>query len=386
MFYSKNIVKDKFLQKRKQNPIQEVQQLGQAIWIDYIRHDLLKSGELQRLIELGISGLTSNPTILEKAIVKGTDYDDELLTLARDNKSVAETYETLVIKDIRAVADLLYPLYYRTGGADGYVSLEVNPLLAYDMDGTVEEAKRLFAVLNRPNVMIKVPATPEGISAIRYLISENININATLIFSLETYQQVMQAYIAGLEDRAQIGKEVNRIASVASFFLSRIDTAVDALLEELIQRKQKQPKALLGKTAIASAKLAYKAFANTFNRERFAVLKAKGARAQRPLWASTSTKNPAYSDVMYVEPLIGSDTVNTMPPVTITAFLEHGRAQATLEQNLPEAEETLTDLAAVGISIESVTAKLLIDGIKAFIDSYKKLLAGIEEKKAQLIG
>ncbi len=367
------------------NPIQETQRLGQAMWIDYIRRGLLKSGEFQRLIEQGISGVTSNPTIFEKAIVGSTDYDEALLACAKANMSAGQTYEVVALEDIRAAADYLRPIYNQTDGMHGYASLEVSPLLAYNTDGTIKEARRLFAALDRPNVLVKVPGTPEGIPAIRRLISEGINVNVTLLFSLEGYQQVREAYIAGLENLVQAGGNPNKVASVASFFLSRVDTAVDTQLQERIKQGEEQLKALLGKAAIASAKLAYQAFKDTFHSERFATLRTRGARVQRPLWASTGTKNPAYSDLLYIEPLIGTDTVNTMPPATINAFLEHGRVGATLEQELPEAEKTLASLAAADISMESVTAKLLADGVKAFADSFEKLLTGIEAKKAQLL-
>ncbi len=365
--------------------IQETQRLGQAMWIDYMRRGLLSSGEFQQLIEQGISGVTSNPTIFEKAIAGSTDYDEALLELVREDKSKEEIYEALVIEDIRAAADLLRPVYDRTSGADGYACLECNPLLAYDTEGTIVEARRLFAGLDRRNVMVKVPATPEGIPAIRRLIGEGINVNVTLVFSLDMHRQVMEAYIAGLEELARAGGDASRVASVASFFLSRVDVAVDALLEERIRQGQKELKELLGKTAIANAKLAYQAFKKTFSGERFAVLRAKGARVQRPLWASTGTKNPAYSDVLYIEPLIGANTVNTMPPATITAFLEHGRAEVTLEKDVSAAEQTLATLAAVGINMEQVTAKLLADGVKLFADSFKKLLASIDEKRTRLL-
>jgi len=367
------------------NPVREAQRIGQSIWLDYIRRDILNSGEFQRLIKLGVSGVTSNPTIFEKAITGSNNYDKALLAMAQAGKSTEETYEALVIEDVRAAADMLRSTYNHTAGADGYVSLEVNPLLAYDTDSTIAEARRLFTTLRRPNIMIKVPATPEGIPAIKQLIGEGINVNATLIFSLDIYKQVREAYIAGLEELARTDGDLSRVASVASFFISRIDTAVDTLLEERIQKGQKQPKSLLGKAAVASAKLAYQAFKTTFSSKHFASLKAKGARVQRPLWASTSTKNPAYSDVLYVEPLIGPDTVNTMPPTTLTAFLEHGRAEATLERDVPEAEQALEAIAKAGISMEQVTAKLLADGVKAFIDSFEKLLANIKEKRALLL-
>ncbi len=365
------------------NAIQEAQRHGQGIWLDYMRRSLLKSGEFQGLINQGISGVTSNPTIFEKAIVGSTDYDEAILTLAKADKDIGEIYETIVVEDIQTAADLLRPIFDQTSGSDGYASLEVSPLLAHDTNGTIKEAKRLFAALDRPNVMIKVPATDEGIPAIRYLISEGINVNVTLIFSLDMYRQVMDAYTAGIEDSAR--NTGNAVASVASFFLSRIDTAVDTLLEEHIRQGQEKLRNLLGKAATANAKLAYRAFRDNFDSERFAALKAKGARVQRPLWASTGTKNPAYSDVMYVEPLIGPDTVNTMPPAVINAFLEHGRAEKTLGLDATESKQTLADLAKAGISLEQVTTKLLADGVKAFADSFEKLMVGIGEKRARLL-
>ena len=367
------------------NPVQEVQRLGQSIWYDNMRRGLLTSGELRRLIDQGVTGLTSNPTIFEKAIAGSTDYDEALLSLARDARSTIETYEALAVEDIRAAADLVRPAYDHRKAADGYACLEVSPTLAHDTAGTIAEARRLFAALGRPNVMIKVPATPEGIPAIRRLIGEGINVNVTLVFSLEAYRQVMDAYIAGLEELARSDGDLSKVASVASFFVSRVDTAVDALLEQRIREGREELKALLGKAAIANAKLAYRVFKGTFGGERFAVLRAKGDRVQRPLWASTGTKNPAYSDVLYVESLIGPDTVNTMPPATLTVFLEHGRAQATLEQGGRKAEQTLEALAAAGVSMGQVTTKLLADGVKSFADSFDKLLANIEEKRARLL-
>ena len=366
------------------NSISKAQRIGQSIWLDYIRRDMLSSGEFQRLIELGISGVTSNPTIFEKAITGSTTYDEALLALAQEGKSVEETYEALVIEDIRGAADMLRPVYEKSAGSDGYVSLEVSPLLAYDADNTIAEAKRLFAAIDRPNILIKVPATPEGIPAIRRLIGKGININATLIFSLNLYQQVMEAYIAGLEELERNGGDLSGVSSVASFFVSRLDTAVDTLLEERIQQGEEGLKGMPGKTAVACAKLAYQTFKPTFNSERFMTLQTRGARVQRPLWASTSTKNPAYGDLLYVEPLIGSNTVNTMPPTTISAFLEHGNGEETLERDIPEAKQTMEALAAAGINMEQVTEKLLADGVKLFIDSFEKLLANIEKKMAIL--
>ena len=366
------------------NPVQDVQRLGQSIWYDNIRRGLLDSGELKRLIEMGVTGLTSNPTIFEKAIAGSTDYDEALTELARSDKSVDQSYEALVIEDIRTTADLLRPIYDRTCGVDGYASLEVSPKLAHDTAGTTAEARRLFGALDKPNVMIKVPATSEGIPAIRQLISEGININVTLIFSLEAYRQVMEAYIAGLEEYVAAGGDPSRIASVASFFVSRVDTAVDTLLEERMRQGAPDVKALMGKAAIANAKLAYREFQQVFGEERFSSLKGQQARPQRPLWASTSTKNPAYSDLMYAEALIGPDTVDTMPPATLTALLEYGKPGLTLEKGTDQAEEHMESLQNAGISMTQVTDKLLTDGVKSFADSFDKLLANISEKMAKL--
>ncbi|MDY6892425.1 MAG: bifunctional transaldolase/phosoglucose isomerase [Chloroflexota bacterium] len=367
------------------NAIQQSRDLGQAIWLDYIRRGLFTSGELQQFIDQGISGVTSNPTIFEKAIVGSTDYDDVLLASARSAEGVLQTYEALATEDIRTAADLLRPIYDSTDGLHGYVSLEVSPLLAYNTEATIEEAKRLFAALNRPNVMIKVPATREGMPAVRSLISQGINVNVTLIFSLHSYQQVMEAYIAGLEELVGRGGDPGRVASVASFFLSRVDTSVDSLLDERIRGGQMELRALQGRAAIANARLAYRAFKETFDSERFTALAMKGAKVQRPLWASTGVKNPAYSDLLYVEPLIGPDTVNTMPPATIAAFLEHGHAETTLETGVAEAKQALSALATAGINMDSVTEKLLAEGVKSFADSFEKLLTGIVAKRARLL-
>ena len=367
------------------NAVQEVQQLGQSIWYDNIRRGLIKSGELQELIDLGVSGLTSNPTIFEKAIAGSTDYDKELAAPSGDGTSVDAIYEALVVGDIRAASDLLRPVYERTGGADGYASLEVSPSLAHDTDGTVAEARRLFDALDRLNIMIKIPATAEGIPAIRRVVAQGISVNVTLIFSLEVYRQVAEAYIAGLEDLIQDGGEVGNVASVASFFVSRVDATVDALLEARIREGDADLRSLLGKAATSNAKLAYGLFKEIFGGERFAALRARGARVQRPLWASTGTKNPSYSDVLYVESLVGPDTVNTVPPATLTAFLDHGSAQATLELDEDKARETIEALQAAEISMERVTAKLLSDGLEAFADSFDNLMANIQEKRARLL-
>ena len=368
------------------NSIHEIRQLGQSVWFDNIRRGLIESGELQRLIDVGLTGLTSNPTIFEKAISGSTDYDDALQELARAGKDTEEIYEELTIEDIQSAADLLRPTYDRTEGADGYASLEVDPHLAHDTETTISEAKRLFAALDRPNVMVKVPATPEGVPAVRSLIGEGINVNVTLIFSLESYRQVREAYVAGLEDLTEAGGDPRKTASVASFFVSRVDNAVDGLLKERIDQGQDELQESLGKAAVSNAKMAYRDFKDTFGDKRFAALRDKGARVQRPLWASTSTKDPSYSDVMYVESLIGRDTVNTMPDATLTAFLEHGVAAEALEQDVEGSETALRSIEQAGISMEQVTAKLLEDGVKAFADSFDQLLANIEGKRAELLG
>jgi transaldolase / glucose-6-phosphate isomerase len=367
------------------NPVQETNRLGQSIWYDNIRRGMIKSGELQGLIDLGVTGLTANPTIFEKAIAGSTDYDDALLELARAGRSANECYEALAVGDIQTVADLLRPVYDRTGGTDGYASLEVSPHLAYDTAGTIAEARRFFVTLNRPNVMIKVPATPEGVPAIRQLISEGININITLIFSLDAYQQVREALISGLEELARQGGDVSKVASVASFFVSRVDTAVDTLLEGRIRQGNEDLQDFLGTAAIANSRMAYRAFQETFSSERFAALMAQGAKVQRPLWASTGTKNPAYSDVLYVEGLMGPNTVNTMPDVTLKAFLDHGRVAETVTRNVDDAQDMIQSLEQAGISMGQVTATLLADGVKAFADSFDKLIANIEEKKQRLL-
>ena len=367
------------------NSLQELRRLGQSVWFDNIRRGFIKSGEMQRLIDQGVTGLTSNPTIFEKAISGSTDYDDALLKLARDGKNAEEIFEALAIEDIRDVADLLRPVYDETDGADGYASIEVNPHLARKTDETITNARRLFAALDRPNVLIKVPGTPEGVPAIRRLISEGINVNTTLIFSLDAYTQVREAYISGLEILAENGGDPSRVAGVASFFVSRVDGMVDALLQARAENGGKEAQSLMGKAAIANAKVAYRDFEATFGDARFQALKAKGARVQRPLWASTSTKNPNYSDVMYVDRLIGPQTVNTMPDATLAAFLDHGSPAVTIGDGLDRALATAKELENLGISMDKVTSTLLEDGVKSFADSYDLLLANVEEKRAKLL-
>ena len=367
------------------NTIQQANEVGQSIWYDNISRGSIESGALQALIDQGVSGLTANPTIFEKAISTSNDYDDALLRLADEGKSVNDIYEDLVVSDIRAAADLLRPAYDKSGGVDGYASLEVNPHLAHDTEGTVEQASRFFHTLDRPNVLIKVPATPEGVPAIRRLIGQGVNVNVTLIFSLEAYRQVQEAYIAGLEDLAGRGGDISRVASVASFFVSRVDTAVDNELTGKLSGGNGELSKLLGKAAVANAKLAYQAFLETFGSERFLALKANGAKVQRPLWASTGTKNPEYSDVLYVDTLMGPDTVNTMPDLTLDAFLDHGKVAPEVTEGVADAKEALEGVAKAGVSLEAITAQLLADGVKAFADSFDLLFENIGQKRSELV-
>ena len=359
--------------------VHDLAELGQAVWVDYIRRAFITTGELQALVDQGVRGVTSNPSIFEKAIAGSADYDRALEELVAAGMSVDQIYEDLTVDDIRSAADVLRPVYEATGGADGYVSLEVNPRLAHDTDGTVAEARRLFAILGRPNVMIKVPATPEGVPAITALVGEGVNVNVTLIFSLQQYDAVARAYIAGLERLAAAGGDLGRVASVASFFVSRIDTAVDWALDEA------GAAGLKGKIAIASARLAYARFLELFRDQPWERLAAAGAWAQRPLWASTSTKNPAYPDTMYVDNLIGPQTVNTVPPDTLVAFLDHGQVALTLEQGLAEAQRQMAELADLGIDLEVITQKLQDDGVQAFAQSFESLLQAIADRRERLL-
>ncbi|MBE0410947.1 MAG: transaldolase [Anaerolineales bacterium] len=360
------------------NSIKKVQSLGQSIWYDNIRRSMLASGELQRLVDNGIMGVTSNPTIFEKAIAGSQDYDDALRELIKQGLSPEEIFEILAIDDIRSAADILQPVYQQTGGKDGFVSLEVSPTLAHDLHRTIEEAVRLFTTLERPNVMIKVPATEEGIQAFETLTAGGVNINVTLIFSISQYQEVARAYISGLNKRFKSRQPIDNIASVASFFVSRIDTAVDSQIENIGNET------LLGKIAIANAKVAYARFGEIFNGEGWQRLAESGAKAQRPLWASTGTKNPAYSDTLYVDTLIGKNTVNTVPPATLQAFEDHGQVEPTLNTGLEEAESNLEQLKALGIDLDSITQKLLDDGVGSFAKSYTDLILSIEDKQNRL--
>ena len=366
------------------NTIQKLYEQGQSIWCDNLGRGMIESGELQRWIDLGVVGVTSNPTIFMKAITGSADYDAAFQKLLADGRSGMGLYEGLVLPDIADAADMLRPIYDRTNGVDGYVSLEVNPKLAYNTDGTIAEARRLFENLNRPNILIKVPATDEGIPAIETLIGDGINVNVTLIFSLTMYEKVMRAYIDGLQRFDSAGGDLSKVASVASFFVSRIDTLVDKLLKE-----KHPPRAdiedLLGMAAIANAKLAYARFEQVFDPSgEFAALAVKGARVQRPVWASTSTKNPAYPPTKYVDGLVGPNTVNTLPPHTIDAALHEGGTEVTIRHDLPGAHAVFDQLEKLGIHGEAVTDKLLTDGVDLFAKSFDDLLANLAQKQQKL--
>lgn len=367
------------------NPLLDLQAFGQSIWIDFISRGMISAGELQRMIEEdGVSGVTSNPSIFEKAIRESSDYEKVLQTLGSSGKSPEEIYQSLTVEDIKNVADLLRPTYERTGGGDGFVSLEVSPRLAHDTTGTVAEARQLWSAVNRPNAMIKVPATREGLPAIRQLTGEGININITLLFGLPRYRDVAEAYISGLEILAASGKSLKQIASVASFFLSRIDTLIDPALEKIM--KTDDPQAgiaarIHGQTAIASAKEAYQMYKEIFSSDRFARLAHVGAGTQRLLWASTSTKNPYYKDTKYVEPLIGPATINTVPVETLNAYRDHGQPALSLEQGVPEARQILEGLSSIGIELDAVTQQLEDEGIEKFVSAFDRLLISIRKEQ-----
>ncbi len=369
------------------NPLIQLHEQGQSPWYDNIDRTQLNSGKFQRMIkEDGILGVTANPTIFEKSISAGHAYDEQIADLIKAKKSTSEIYEAVVISDIRTVADLLRPIYDRTNGQDGYVSLEVSPDLANDTDATISEAKRFWQMVERPNLMIKIPATPAGIPAIYEVLRSGINVNVTLIFSIQAYRNVVDSYQRALEDLHSRGEDLSKIASVASFFISRVDTLVDKRLEDMVKgttdsAQQKKLKALEGKAAIANARLVYQDFKQLFGTPAFESLKHAGAHVQRPLWASTSTKNPAYRDVMYVEELIGPDTVDTMPLETVRNFRDHGVVRYSIEDNIAEAKAALADLEDQGILYEQVTQQLLDEGVQKFADSFHQLFAGIEGKK-----
>jgi transaldolase/glucose-6-phosphate isomerase len=350
----------------------------------------MTSGDLDALLDLGIRGMTANPSIFEKAIAGSTDYDPALRSLVDSGAGVAEIYEALAVEDVQLAADILRPIYEQSHGIDGRVSIEVSPKLAGDTEGMIEEARRLYRAIDRPNAFIKIPATPAGIPAIRQLLIEGIDINVTLIFAIEVYEQVMAAYLDALKQRVERGRPIDRLTSVASFFVSRVDSEVDARLVHLIAAepngaKRASLEGLLGKAAIANAKLAYARFESTFGSDWFRRLRDEGARLQRPLWASTGTKNPNYGDVRYVEELIGPETVNTMPPQTIEAFLDHGRVERTIDTGLDDARATIEQLEAFGISMTDVTDRLLADGIRLFTEAFERLESAIAAKREVLL-
>jgi transaldolase / glucose-6-phosphate isomerase len=370
--------------KATKNPLQELLSYGQSMWLDYIRRDLFTTGKLKQLIdEDGLRGMTSNPAIFEKAIAESSLYDDILKSLAsRSDLDTTGRFEQIAIRDIQDAADALRGVYDQSNFRDGYVSLEVSPYLARKTKETIDEARRLWKTVQRDNVMIKVPGTAEGLPAIRQLVGEGLNINITLLFAQGVYEEVAEAYIAGLEEFSARGGNLKGIASVASFFISRIDTLVDSMLAAKLKvasnaKEEALLKGLSGKVAIANGKLTYQRYQRIFSGPRWQALAAKGAQTQRVLWASTSTKNPAYRDVIYVEELIGSDTVNTMPPATIDAFRDHGRLRNSLTEDVAGAQTVMNDLARAGISIKEVTDKLTDDGVKLFADAFDKLLAAV---------
>ncbi len=369
------------------NPLQQLQSLGQSVWYDNIDRSQLASGQFKRMLsEDSITGVTANPTIFEKSVSAGNAYDEQMNQLISEGKSTNEIYEVMIIQDIRTVADILRPIYDRTNGLDGYVSLEVSPELAHDTDGTIKEVRRFYKMVDRPNLMIKIPGTPEGLPAIRQALVEGININITLIFSLDTYKEVAEAYISALEERNGAGKDIMTIGSVASFFVSRVDTLVDKMLEDKAKAtsdsaEQQKYKSLEGKAAIANARVVYQEFKKIFHSPRFESLKHSGAHVQRPLWASTSTKNPAYRDVLYAEELVGPDTVDTMPLETVEKFTDHGQARLSIEDNIPQSHAELDALEQIGIHYDQVTKQLQDEGVQKFADSFHQLFKSIDDKK-----
>ncbi len=369
------------------NPLLQLKVLEQSVWYDNIDRGQLVSGQFKRLLdEDGVSGVTANPTIFQKSISHGQAYDEQMTQLIKAGKSTSDIYEALIIQDIQTVADMLHTIYETTSRQDGFVSLEVSPDLAHNTEGTLGEVRRFWKMVNRPNLMIKIPGTPEGIPAVQQALTEGINVNITLIFSIDDYRQVAEAYITALEKRNAAGQDISHIASVASFFVSRVDTLVDKLLEDKIKAtndktEQQKLKSLEGKAAVANARLVYEEFKHIFGTPRFETLRHSGAHVQRPLWASTSTKNPAYRDVLYAEELIGPNTVDTMPLETVEKFRDHGRVILTVENDLPQARAALEALEQVGIHYDQVTKQLQDEGVQKFADSFHELFQGIEQKK-----
>jgi transaldolase len=366
------------------NNLEKLEQLGQSIWYDNISRGVIVRGELRKMVDEGLLGVTSNPTIFDKAISGSNDYDDQIRQIVERNPQVdaAEIIQALMVRDIQMACDVLMPAYERTKGRDGYISVEVTPSKARDTKATIEEVRELWGKINRKNLMVKIPATKEGLPAIEQMIYEGKNINVTLIFSVERYREVAGAFIAGLERRAKEGKPLDHVASVASVFVSRIDTLVDDLL---MKKDPNKRKALLGKAAVANTKMIYQAFKEIFNSPRFAPLKTKGASSQRPLWGSTGTKNPAYSDLLYVGTLIGPHTVNTVPPQTYTAILDHLNPALTVESDLDDARAVLGDIGAAGIDMAWVLQKLEDDGVAAFEKSFDGLYNNLDEKRRQFV-
>jgi transaldolase len=369
------------------NQLRELAAVGQSIWLDNITRSMFASGDLQKLLDVGLRGMTSNPTIFEKAIGHGNDYDAQLTTLIGSEHDAQKLFEELAIQDIRSACDAFKPVFEATNGLDGYVSLEVSPTLAHDTAGTTTAAQHLWEAVARPNVMIKIPGTPECLASIRASIAAGININVTLLFSVEQYAAAATAYIEGLEDRVNAGGAIDHIASVASVFVSRIDSNIDKQLDERIAKGETGLAELKGKAGIANLKLTYAKFEELFHGERFGKLKAKGAKVQRPLWASTSTKDPKYDDLMYVVTVVGADTVNTMPPATLDALLDHGVVKAdTIHTGVAEGKAAIDALAAKGISLKAVTDQLVAEGVKSFAKSFEDMLAAITGKSDQLAG
>jgi transaldolase len=369
------------------NPLFKLLEQGQSVWLDSIQRGQIRSGELKRLIEtMALRGETSNPSIFQKAIVGSSDYDDDIQALLAQGKDTLAIFEKLATDDVRAACDVFRPLYEETNGGDGFVSIEVSPHLADDTAGTIQEAKRLWATVDRPNLMVKIPGTAAGVPAIEESLYAGLNINITLLFAVQAYEEVAWAFVRALERRAAENKPIDRIASVASFFVSRIDTLADKLLADTAKtakdpQRFEELKDLQGKVAIANAKVAYEHFKQIFSGDRWLALQARGARVQRPLWASTSTKNPAYRDVIYVEQLIGPHTINTMPIETIKAFADHGVVARTVDANVPAAHEILGRFEAAGFSLQAVTDQVLKEGIVKFEEAFDELLAGVEKKK-----
>jgi transaldolase / glucose-6-phosphate isomerase len=376
--------------KASKNPLKELLNYGQSMWLDYIRRDLFSTGKLKHLIaDDGLRGMTSNPAIFEKAIADSSLYDEQIKSLAsRQDLDTTGVYEQIAIRDIQDAADTLRPVYDESKFHDGYVSLEVSPYLARKTQETIDEARRLWKTVQRDNVMIKIPGTTEGLPAIRQAISEGINVNVTLLFAQDVYEKVAEQYLSGLEALATRGGDLKKMAGVASFFISRIDTLIDSMIEERLKGTsdaagQTLLKSLLGKVAIANGKLTYQSYQRIFSGPRWQALASKGAQTQRVLWASTSTKNPHYRDVLYVEELIGPDTVNTMPPATVDAFRDHGQLRNSLVEDVAAAAKTMADLERAGISMKQVTDKLTEDGVKLFADAFDKLLAAVDKSRKQ---